>query len=95
MTSQGKSTPVHVRAVKALSSPSGKPIALSGLDSPECLLRDIELAALLNISRRFVHTLRARGILRAVRLGTALRFPRNENLARILTDDGNKGGRAP
>lgn len=52
------------------------------------LLRDTEMAALLGISRRFVHTLRARGILRAVRLGNCLRFPEAENMARVL--NGNK-----
>jgi len=31
-----------------------------------------------------LHVLRARGQLRAVRLGNAVRFPLNENLARVL-----------
>ena len=62
---------------------------------PDRLLRDTEIAAILGISRRFVHTLRNRGVLRAVRLGTCLRFSRAENLARVLGtgDDAKKGGR--
>jgi excisionase family DNA binding protein len=63
---------------------------------PDRLLRDTEMAALLGVSRRFVHTLRSRGVLRAVRLGNCLRFSRAETLARVLGtgDDGKKGGRA-
>ena len=52
--------------------------------STERLVTDIELAARLSISRRHVHVLRSRGQLRAVRLGNAVRFPLNENLARVL-----------
>ena len=50
----------------------------------ERLVTDVELASRLGISRRHVHVLRARGQLRAVRLGGAVRFPINENLARVL-----------
>ena len=59
----------------------------------ERLVTDIEIASRLSISRRHVHAitgciplqvLRARGQLRAVRLGNAVRFPLNENLARVL-----------
>ncbi len=50
----------------------------------ERLVTDVELASRLGISRRHVHVLRARGQLRAVRLGGAVRFPLNENLARVL-----------
>lgn len=50
------------------------------------LLRDTEMAALLGVSRRFVHTLKARGVLRAVRLGNCLRFPEAENMARVLSE---------
>jgi len=53
-------------------------------DQPERLVTDVELAALLSISRRHVHVLRSRGQLCAVRLGGAVRFPINENLARVL-----------
>ena len=65
-------------------------------DPPERLVTDREFAEQASISRRFVHTLRARGQLRAVKLGGALRFPLYENLARVLGtgDDGEKGGRA-
>lgn len=52
----------------------------------ERLVGDIELASVLSISRRHVHTLRARGILRAVKLGSSLRFPLHENLAKVLGD---------
>ena len=52
----------------------------------ESLVTDRELAAKLRISQRFVHVLRARGQLRAVKLGGAVRFPLNENLARVLGD---------
>ena len=52
--------------------------------STERLVTDVELAARLSISRRHVHVLRSRGQLRAVRLGGAVRFPLNENLARVL-----------
>jgi len=64
----------------------------AGAKQTERLLKDVELAQILGISRRFVHSLRSRGILRAVRLGGALRFPLNENLARILgqTEEGRK-----
>jgi excisionase family DNA binding protein len=51
---------------------------------PERLVTDVELADRLSISRRHVHVLRSRGQLRAVRLGNAVRFPLNENLARVL-----------
>jgi len=50
----------------------------------ERLVKDTELAAVLNISPRFVHVLRARGVLRAVKLGSAVRFPLRENMERIL-----------
>ena len=50
----------------------------------ERLVTDIEIASRLSISRRHVHVLRSRGQLRAVRLGNAVRFPLNENLARVL-----------
>ena len=50
----------------------------------ERLVTDVELASRLGISRRHVHVLRARGLLRAVRLGGAVRFPLNENLVRVL-----------
>ena len=53
-------------------------------DQPERLVTDLELAERLSISRRHVHVLRSRGQLRAVRLGNAVRFPLNENLARVL-----------
>jgi len=61
---------------------------------PDRLLRDTEMADLLACSRRFVHTLRNRGVLRAVRLGNCLRFPAAENMARVLgTGDASpKGG---
>ncbi len=55
-------------------------------DPPERLVTDREFAEQASISRRFVHTLRARGQLRAVKLGGALRFPLYENLARLLGD---------
>jgi len=61
----------------------------SFIESPgqtERLVRDTELAIQLGISRRFVHSLRARGQLRAVKLGGALRFPLNENLGRVIGD---------
>lgn len=54
--------------------------APSGTDQPERLVTDVELADRLSISRRHVHVLRSRGQLRAVR------FPLNENLARVLGD---------
>jgi len=54
----------------------------------ETLVTDLMLARQLSISRRFVHTLRARGDLVAVRLGTALRFPLQKNLARIMAAGG-------
>jgi hypothetical protein len=62
---------------------------------PEKLVTDREFAEQASISRRFVHVLRARGQLRAVKLGGALRFPLYENLARVLGrgDAGAKGGR--
>ncbi|HZL45718.1 MAG TPA: helix-turn-helix domain-containing protein [Opitutaceae bacterium] len=60
--------------------------APSGMDQPERLVTDVELAARLSISRRHVHVLRSRGQLRAVRLGNSVRFPLNENLARVLGD---------
>jgi excisionase family DNA binding protein len=62
----------------------------------ERLVTDIEIASRLSISRRHVHVLRSRGQLRAVRLGNAVRFPLNENLARVLGDlDGaTKGAHA-
>jgi excisionase family DNA binding protein len=50
----------------------------------ERLVTDIEIASRLSISRRHVHVLRSRGQLRAVRLGNSVRFPLNENLARVL-----------
>lgn len=53
-------------------------------DQLERLVTDIELANRLSISRRHVHVLRTSGQLRAVRLGNAVRFPLNENLARVL-----------
>ena len=60
----------------------------------ECLVTDHELAEKLRVSQRFIHILRARGQLRAVKLGGALRFPLFENLARVLGtgDAGVKGG---
>jgi len=60
----------------------------------ESLVTDRELAAKLRISQRFVHVLRSRGQLRAVKLGGAVRFPLNENLARVLgnLDEATKGG---
>jgi excisionase family DNA binding protein len=58
--------------------------APSMADQPERLVTDVELADRLSISRRHVHVLRSRGQLRAVRLGNAVRFPLNENLARVL-----------
>jgi excisionase family DNA binding protein len=58
--------------------------APSGADQLERLVTDVELADRLSISRRHVHVLRSRGQLRAVRLGNAVRFPLNENLARVL-----------
>jgi len=61
--------------------------APSGTDQPERLVTDVELAERLSISRRHVHVLRSRGQLRAVRLGNAVRFPLNENLARVLDGD--------
>jgi excisionase family DNA binding protein len=63
-------------------------------DQAERLVTDLELAERLSISRRHVHVLRSRGQLRAVRLGNAVRFPLNENLARVLGDVGGatKGG---
>jgi len=63
---------------------------------PERLVKDKEIAAQLGISSRFVHVLRARGQLRAVKLGGALRFPLQENLARVLNENGveTKGGNA-
>ena len=48
--------------------------APSGMDQPERLVTDVELAARLSISRRHVHVLRSRGQLRAVRLGTPSGF---------------------
>jgi excisionase family DNA binding protein len=62
-------------------------------DQLERLVTDVELANRLSISRRHVHVLRARGQLRAVRLGNAVRFPLNENLARVLGsfDDDARG----
>jgi len=57
-------------------------------DQAERLVTDLELAERLSISRRHVHVLRSRGQLRAVRLGNAVRFPLNENLARVLGDVG-------
>jgi len=65
-------------------------------DPPERLVTDREFAEQASISRRFVHTLRARGQLRAVKLGGALRFPLYENLARVLGsgDREGKGGHA-
>ena len=56
-------------------------------DQPERLVTDVALADRLSISRRHVHVLRSRGQLRAVRLGGAVRFPLNENLARVLDGD--------
>ena len=63
-------------------------------DQAERLVTDLELAERLSISRRHVHVLRSRGQLRAVRLGNAVRFPLNENLARVRGDVGGatKGG---
>ena len=58
--------------------------ATERVDQLERLVTDIELANRLSISRRHVHVLRTRGQLRAVRLGNAVRFPLNENLARVL-----------
>lgn len=60
----------------------------------ECLVTDRELAAKLMVSQRFIHVLRSRGQLRAVKLGNAVRFPLYENLARVLgnADDAAKGG---
>ena len=58
-------------------------------NQPERLVTDVELAARLSVSRRHIHVLRARGQLRAVKLGGALRFGLFENLARVL---GNAGG---
>jgi len=65
-------------------------------DQPERLVTDIEIASRLSISRRHVHVLRARGQLRAVRLGNAVRFPLNLNMALVLgnPDATTKGGRA-
>jgi excisionase family DNA binding protein len=74
------------------------PPRLESNGQTERLVTDVELAAQLGISRRFVHTLKSRGVLRAVRLGTALRFPLGENLARVLvlgdSGDPTKGGTA-
>ncbi len=50
----------------------------------ERLASDVKLDARLSISRRHVYVLRSRGQLRAVRFGNAVRFPLNENLARVL-----------
>ena len=76
------------------------PIASSILAaaSTERLVTDVELAASLSISRRHVHVLRSRGQLRAVRLGNAVRFPLNENLARVLGEEsvwGRERGQGP
>jgi excisionase family DNA binding protein len=57
----------------------------------ERLVTDIEIASRLSISRRHVHVLRSRGQLRAVRLGNAVRFPLNENLARVLGEGSVRG----
>jgi excisionase family DNA binding protein len=68
------------------------------MEAAQCerLVTDIEIASRLSISRRHVHVLRARGQLRAVRLGNAVRFPLNENLARVLgsfdDDASGRGG---
>jgi len=83
------------QAVKVSPSFTAKPTELKTIEQSERLLRDVELADLLNVSRRFIHTLRSRGVVRAIRLGKALRFPRNENLARVLADNGNNEGEAP
>ncbi len=61
--------------------------SLLSADQPERLVTDVELAERLSISRRHVHVLRSRGQLRAVRLGDSVRFPLNENLARVLDGD--------
>ena len=63
---------------------------------PERLVTDNEFAAQASISRRFVHTLRSRGQIRAVKLGGALRFPLYENLARLLgaPEEKKEGGQA-
>lgn len=53
----------------------------------ERLVNDRTLAERLGISPRHVHVLRARGQLRAVKLGGALRFPLAENLARVLGNE--------
>ena len=53
-------------------------------DPTETLLTDLQIAARLGVSRRHVHALRSKGILRAVKLGASLRFPANQNMARIL-----------
>ena len=59
-------------------------------DQPERLVTDRELEERLSISSRHVPVLRSRGQLRAVCLGNAVRFPLNENLARVLDDLGEK-----
>jgi len=51
----------------------------------EYLVTDKRIAEHLCISVRHVHTLRSQGILRAVKLGSSLRFPIRENMQRILT----------
>lgn len=74
----------HGRALGC--SPMAKMSTLSGeyTNETERLVSDRELAATLGISRRHVHSLRARGLLRAVFLGAAVRFPVHENLERVL-----------
>lgn len=61
----------------------------------ERLVNDRELAQVLSVSRRHVHSLRARGLLRGIKLGGALRFGLRESLERVLgnADGGEKGGR--
>jgi hypothetical protein len=63
---------------------------IASFGQPEKLVTDREFAAQASISRRFVHTLRARGQLRAVKLGGALRFPLYENLAHLLSSTGDE-----
>jgi len=60
----------------------------------ESLVTDRELAEKLRVSQRFIHVLRARGQLRAVKLGNAVRFPLQENMARVLgnPDGTTRGG---
>jgi len=52
--------------------------------SSERLVTDDELAAVLSVSKRHIHVLRSRGVLIAVKLGGALRFPLQANLAAVL-----------